>query len=303
MDKQDKIEKYILNRMSESEKADFEIDLHNDPLLKEQVELERQIVEQIRNRAFVDEQINQAKEELNQKKFESYLRGQMTETEKTDFENELQNDPLLKEQLELEHKIVEQIQDRAFVDEQIVTAKKEMKKGKTTRMIYYSVASIAASFLLFFFGQGIYQNNKFDNLYASNFKTYTNDYVITDGINRGDVKIDSLLLTAMSAYEKKDYANAEIQFNQLLSEKDSPNIRFYLAIAQLETNETEIAIKTLDALHTQSAYFDYYEQTRWYLALAHLKNHKKSTAKKYLNELVAFDGNYLDEAKNLLDEL
>lgn len=239
-----------------------------------------------------------------QDKIEKYILGQgMTESEKAEFENELKNNPLLNEQLELEQSIVGQIRNRAFVDEQINTAKKEMKRGKAVRLVLYSVTSIAAIVILSLFIPGLFTNPDFEQLYASNFTSYNNDYIATDGVYKGDIEIDSLLITAMEAYEKQDYTAAETQFAQLLSIKDNPEIQFYLAISQLETDKTELAISSLNSLYAQPINFRYYEQTRWYLALVHLKLHQKSDAKKYLKELVALEGVYWDKAKELLKAL
>jgi hypothetical protein len=303
MDMDDRIEQYILNRMTKSERIEFERELQNNPLLKEQVEMDQEIVMQIRSQANVDKQIKQAKEELMQEKFEAYILNLMTEIEKTEFENDLNNNPLLKEQLELEQSLVGQIRGHAFAEEQISTAKKEMKKGKIIRMASYSLASIAASFLLFFFGYSFYQNREMNQQFAFNFSAYTNDYIATDGSYRGDVEIDSLLLSAMRAYEMRDYPLAEAKFNQHLTEKDNPEIRFYLAITQMGTGKTKEALKTLHLLYSQPIEYRYYEQTRWYLALVQLKLHEKGEAKKYLEELVALDGVYWEKAKLLFNKL
>lgn len=303
MEMQDKIERYLLVRMTENEKADFEIEMFKNPLLKEQVELERTIVSQIRNRAFVDEQIRQAKEELNQEKFENYTLDSMTESEKAEFEYELENNPILKEQLELKQQIVGHIQDQAFVNEQIITAKKELKKGRTVKMISYSVTAIAAVLLLFFIIPLLNQNSELDKLYAANFTTYSNDYIATDVIYKGDVKIDSILLIAMSAYEKQEFAKAENQFNQILAANENPEIRFYLAMVQLENGQTNEALANLQILYAQPGEFRYYEQTRWYLALVNLKLHHKADANRYLDELTKLEGVYWDKAKELLNKL
>jgi hypothetical protein len=342
MEMQDKIERYLLVRMTENEKADFEIEMFKNPLLKEQVELERTIVSQIRNRAFVDEQIRQAKEELYQEKFESYTLDRMTEPEKAEFEYELKNNPILKEQLELKQQIVGHIQDQAFVNEQIIKAKRELKKGRTVKMISYSVTAIAAVFLLFFIIPLLKQNSELDKLYAANFEPFT-DYPVTDGTYRGDNEIDSLMLTAMSAIKKQEFAKAESQFNQILAANDNreilysreitpldtgivnedskiqysmdviqlkqkrisdnPEIGFYLAMAQLEIGKTKYALNTLKILNTQPNSYRYYEEIRWYLALANLKLHHKGEAKKYLDELVKLEGEYWDKAKELGDKL
>jgi TolA-binding protein len=243
-----------------------------------------------------------------QDKFEKYFLDQMTEAEKAEFEKELESNELLKEQLELEQAIVGQIRNRAFVDKQITTAKREMQKGRIIRLMSYSVSSIAALLLVFFVIQGVLQNRQCDQLYASNFTTPTNDYLMIDAnsrggqeTTRGEAEVDSI--SAMKAYEKKDFETAKTQFNQIISEKDNPELRFYLAITQLETGKAKDALKTLQLLYTQPKEYRYYEQTRWYLALVHLKLHHKSEAKKYLDELVAFNGLYLDKAKELLKSL
>lgn len=303
MDMQDKIEKYILNRLTESERADFEIEMHQNPLLKDQVELEQTIVTQIRRRAFVDQQIKQAREEMRQDKIERYLLDQMDLNEKAEFENELENNPLLKEQLELEEAIVTQIRNRAFVDQQISAAKKEMQKGKTIRLTLYTVVSLAAMLVLVFVVHGVWQGQQYNQLYASNFVTYTNDYLQTDGVTRGETTIDSLQVLAMTTYENQNFTEAETQLDQILAKNENPELRFYLAVSQLQNGKTELAQQTLETLYVQTPDYRYYEQTRWYLALVHLKLHHKTEAKKYLDELVKLEGVYWDKAKELLKKL
>lgn len=236
-------------------------------------------------------------------KIESYLLGQMSETEKVEFESELQNNQLLKEQLELEQAIVTQIQDRAFVEQQITSAKKEMQKGKTIRLTLYSVVSIAAMLVLVFFVRGFWQGQQYDQLYASNFVTYPNDYLIINGSYRGDVEFDSLQVMAITAYEAKDFPTAINMFTRVLTTTDNPEIRFYLAISQLEVNQTNQALTNLQTLYNQPNEYRYFEQTRWYLALVNLKIHHKAEAKKYLDELVKLEEVYWDKAKELLNQL
>ncbi len=238
-----------------------------------------------------------------QDKIEKYLQNRMIESEKAEFENELENNPLLKEQLELEQAIVEQIRNRAFVDKQIVAAKNELRRGKTLRLVLYSVTSIAAIFILSLFIPGLFTNPDFDQLYASNFTTYTNDYIMVDGVTRGETTIDSLQVKAMKAYENENFTEAETQFNQILAENENPELRFYLAVSQLQNGKTELAQQTLETLYVQTSDYWYYEQTRWYLALVHLKLHHKTEAKKYLNELIKLEGKNLDKAKEMINKL
>ena len=203
-----------------------------------------------------------------QDKFERYLLNRMDINEKAEFENELENNPLLKEQLELEQAIVTQIRNRAFVDKQISTAKKEMQKDKIIRLTLYSVVSLAAMLVLGFIVHGVWQGRQYDQLYASNFTVYNNDTPTNNDITRG--------------------------------QRDE----IFFAVSKLQNGKTKLALQTLETLYEKTDNNTYYEQTRWYLALAHIKLHHKDEAKKYLYELVEIEGGeYLDKAKELLERL
>lgn len=238
-----------------------------------------------------------------QDKIERYLLNRMDESEKAEFEKELVNNTLLKEQLEIELEVVKQIRRRAFVDKQIQTAKNEMKQSKTLRLKIYSVFSFAAMLVLVFFAHGVWQGHKYDQLYTSNFAIYSNDFMIADGVYRGDASIDSLQVLSMQAYEKNDFATASTLFLQILNNSDNPEIRFYLAITQMETGQTNKALTNLQILYSQPNEYRYYEQTRWYLALVHLKLHHKTEAKKYLDELIKLEGVCWDKAKKLIRKI
>ncbi|MDA3906310.1 MAG: hypothetical protein PF484_09570, partial [Bacteroidales bacterium] len=78
---------------------------------------------------------------------------------------------------------------------------------------------------------------------------------------------------------------------------------FYLAITQLHNNKTKKSINTFSALFQLDNDFAYYEETRWYLALAFVKQNKKKKAKSILKELIEYEGYYYDDATELLNQL
>ena len=254
----------------------------------------------------------------NRDKIEKYLLNRMTEREKADFENELQNNDLLNEQLELEQAIVGQIQKRAFIDEQINIAKKEMQGGKTIRLTIYSVVSIAAIFIMVLLVQGVWHGQQYDKMYAENFIPYKDGYLEnyvargeisrstnsgSGSLTRGEVVIDSLLINVFMAYNKGEFTKAELQFDQLLEHQDNPELRFYLAVTQLENGKAELAIKTLQPLYNLKQDYRYFEQIRWYLSLSHLKLHHKTEAMKYLNELILLNKVYWIKAAIIMKTL
>ena len=275
MDIQNNIERYLQGQMTDAEKSDFEKDLEHNDLLREQFELQREIINQIKSRAFVNAQLEMTR-------------------------GEVENDGD-----ELEQKIVTQIRNRAFVVEQINKAKGEVKKGRTIRLVRVAL-SVAALFLGVVFIHGIWQNSQMEKLYAGNFEVYEN-YLSQAGILRGENQqgqADSMIAIAMLSYENKRYDEAIKLFDRIIKlSGEKPEIQFYKAISLLAMNKNREALTLLNELYKKPKEFAYYEETRWYLALANLKIHKKQRANELLNELIELEGYYFDKASKLIDKL
>jgi len=275
MDIQNNIERYLQGQMTDAEKSDFEKDLADNELLREQLELQQKIINEIASRAFVNAQLEKAR-------------------------GEVENDGD-----ELEQEIVNQIKNRGFVNQQINMAKGEVKKGRTIRFVRIAM-SVAALFLGVVLVHGIWQNNQMEKLYAGNFEVYEND-LSQIGIFRGEnqqSQADSMLTIAMQSYENGRYDEAIELFDQIISfSGDKPEIQFYKAISLLALNKNREALTLLNELYKKPKEFAYYEETRWYLALVNLKIHKKSVAENYLKELIELEGFYYDKAKELLNQL
>jgi TolA-binding protein len=275
MDIQNKIEQYLQGKMTDAEKKDFEKELGNNDLIKAKLELQREIINQIKSRAFVNAQLAMARVEV-------------------------ENDSN-----ELEQEIATQIRNRAYVDQQINAAKSEVKKGRTIQLVRIAM-SVAALFLGVVLIHGIWQNSQMEKLYTGNFEVFEND-LTGIGTFRGTTNqtgLDTLINLALKEYESKNYIEAEKQFNHILT-LDTKNyeLRFYLGVSQLANHKTNEAIGTFEKLYQQPKEFAYYEETRWYLALANLKIHNKSAAENYLKELIQLEGFYYDKAKELLNQL
>ena len=136
----DILEKYLLGKLDETEKAEFEKQIATNDLLKEQLNIHREIQNQINSRAFVNDQIQSARGETE--KFKS----------------------------ELDDAVVHQIKSRAFVDKQIESAIAASKKNKIVKIVRTAMA-IAAVFIGLVFIQNFAQNRQMENLFAENFGT------------------------------------------------------------------------------------------------------------------------------------
>lgn len=275
MDNQNNIERYLQEQMSDAEKSDFEKELTDNYLLREQLELQQNFISQIANRAFVNSQLEMA-------------RG--------NAENNAD---------ELEQEIATQIINRAYVDQQINMAKSEVKKDKTIQLVRIIMA-VAALFLGVVLVHGIWQNNQMEKLYAGNFEVFENE-LSQAGIFRGEnqqSEADSMLTIAMISYECKRYDEAIELFDRIIGlTGNKPEIQFYKAISLLAMNKNREALLLLNELYKNPKEFAYYEETRWYLVLANLKIHKKKVAENYLKELIQLEGFYYDKANELLNNL
>jgi hypothetical protein len=65
IDIQDKIDNYLLNRMTDTERLGFETEMASDTQLKETVELQRLLVIEIKQRAFISGIIKETEERMN----------------------------------------------------------------------------------------------------------------------------------------------------------------------------------------------------------------------------------------------
>jgi hypothetical protein len=68
IDKQDIIDNYLLNRMSETERQNFESEMVADSQLKESVDLQRLLIAEIKQQAFISGIITETKERMNNTK-------------------------------------------------------------------------------------------------------------------------------------------------------------------------------------------------------------------------------------------
>ncbi|MEP0675114.1 MAG: CDC27 family protein [Nonlabens ulvanivorans] len=104
-------------------------------------------------------------------------------------------------------------------------------------------------------------------LFESNYEPYRN---VMGGIERGEEIKEDLISKAFYTYEIKDYTTAAILFEQLYETDQQSMYLFYHANAQLGKGNTQKAI-SLYKQH-QNVQDDFYARSRWYLALAYLKN-------------------------------
>lgn len=223
-----------------------------------------------------------------------YIDGEMTETEKREFETLLTTDRSLQEELEnmqLAKAVVVSYGLKEKVGNIHQQVMKELKNetpvkqiSNVRRIIRFSVA-IAASVLLIFLGAEGYNFYRLspERLFAESYTPY--ELTTTrDGNDTGESKIEKayrekkyakviainansvlsikdIFLTAMSYMETDDMARAISNFQLVLADvKDDKNsvlkdaAEYYLALAYLKNRDYDQAIELMNAIHSNSSH-------------------------------------------------
>jgi hypothetical protein len=212
-DIQTKIDNYLLSQMSEVEIQAFEAEMATDSLLNETVELQRLLVTEIKQRAFISEIIKETEERINKAKPEN------------------KTVPLT-------------------VSEATVELKPAAKKIPF-RLKMTLAWSAAAIFIGVFFVNNAVQNSRMDNLYVAYYAAPQADVMRGDG-TRGTNPEEVELMTAINYLENRNPKQAHEILLKLYQNSDesiySKDIRWYLALTELKLHNKSKAKKYLEEL-------------------------------------------------------
>ncbi|MFK7906941.1 MAG: tol-pal system YbgF family protein [Chitinophagales bacterium] len=245
-----------------------------------------------------------------------YLEGDMDKTALEAFEELVNNDPQLKQEVEW-HK---NFKDAVFVAEKEELAQRvkeliavEKEQGSKDNSVvslpkpsnqkrFYWIAAAAVLLLTFGLGLLFMPNNENSLLVNELQKTYAAP-VVTMGEN--EPNSDQIWQESISAYQLKDYKKVVL----LLSQKEQHSSldseqKFYLGLAHLyqEKGQTQKAIQYFATAKKENPML-YEENSNWYIALAYLKVDDKEAAKEYLQQIVSTKSWKHQEAQELLEEL
>jgi tetratricopeptide (TPR) repeat protein len=242
---------------------------------------------------------------------EKYLDQRMTAEERYEFEQLLENDPVMKMEFELHQQVgdtlkgekIHQLRDVLKETDNKWGMKDNAQKMKTRTINFRRIITIAATVLLFvmayqfFFSSGGSISN--EQLFADNFQPYQ---MLLSQRTLSEEEKDVILENAISAYTKGDFQDASKAFQELVqNDPEDISYQFYLAVANLGAENNEVAITTFTEIITAENN-PFKEQSQWYLALAYLQNENTENAKKSLKEIQSGQFKYA-EAQQILKEL
>lgn len=213
--------------------------------------------------------------------FDSYMNGTLSDTERAQFEERLQEDEAFRKEYELHSQIVLGIQRKelkAMFQEQEKEGQKPVRRGLVIKL-----SSIVALAACLFIGIIIVHD-------AFKMATLGGDYIaqLEQPVVRGSGVEETLSLI----YEDLQQGNyAEAQDN---IDKAKDLIREEQSVAYPTEEETEY--------HQQMLKLDS-DELDWYQALLYAKTHKVFKAKKLIKQIGASDSRYNHDAIQLISNI
>lgn len=242
------------------------------------------------------------------KLIEKYLEHKMSSIEREQFEEQIKNDPGLKEELELHRQMGTTLKGEKIhelrsvlkdVDENWVEEKSNQKSMDRT-INFRRIFAVAATVMLlvlayqFFFSDDSVVSG--EQLFADNFQPYQ---MLLSQRNLSIEEKNVVLENAISTYSKGDFDNASKSFQQLsLDDPEDISYQFYQAVAALGAEDSENAIASFKKIVSTTNH-PFMEQSRWYLSLAYLQLGDVENAKKTLNKIQSGQFKY-EETQQIL---
>jgi len=233
---------------------------------------------------------------------EKYEEGSFTDEEQKAFDIMLKKNVGLRKEVAFRNdlkRVAEAEDDDAFRNvlaefEADTDAKKSLYKSISARWL-------AAASILLLLGAGYFfvfeRTVPTQELFALNFEPYRN---VVHPIVRGTVT-QNQKTKAFAAYQTQDYKSALQLFTELYENEEEPYYLFYRANTLIQLNRAREAVPLLKKhLKTNDSLA---EKSPWYLAMAYLQLNERENAIKMLNKVVADSKFNVEEATQLLEDL
>ncbi|MEM6642276.1 MAG: hypothetical protein AAF616_04780 [Bacteroidota bacterium] len=235
------------------------------------------------------------KGEENWKKLHAYAHGSLSPKENQEIEEWLKANAeakiVVKGYREITALMPNPSEEKAWFQNEVEIIKDDISKKSSNARRWLAAACIllamGLSAVFIFQKQNFYSNvDELVSVYSREY--YPAPFITRDPQN----EVPSWIL----AYQEKKYQ----EVISLLSIADSKSVKeqFYLGMSYFYTSDTEQAIFLFQDKNLKNSLFS--EQSRWYLALAHLQLENKEIGIEILNDIIAQEAFKHAEAKNLL---
>lgn len=228
---------------------------------------------------------------------ERYVLGQMSEEERSDFENELRANSRLQDLVSESQTLKEVIRSEeniAVFQDTLKTVVQEKRKSPSYLRWWGAAAAMVFCVSAIIWMHQANQTSNPSELVLAYFEPFPDVLTSRD-------QGDSLVSLAMTAYGVGDYIQA-ISILKSIENDDSSLFRFYIGVSYQATGDYEKALDIWEELEEspeRSLKFD----IKWYKALALLGLNESERAKPIVQELVNQPSSVQSKARMLLEEL
>jgi len=213
------------------------------------------------------------------KKYDQYIKGNLTEDELDSLTREVVKDHFEKEELQNRWKRI--LQEEHDVHDSTAQSKKlfSLKNSNRLLKIVLSAAASISLLLLFWFTNQSLSVPTYEKLLSEEL----NKPFIEDIGRKG--KVEELKLQAAASYNERDYASAIKYFEQLNKIEETIDWSFYMGLCQLYQKQSDLAIQSFTAIlnHPNKKYNI---ETNWYLGMAYIMDKDFKLAKEHLEFVV-----------------
>ncbi|WP_435624323.1 tetratricopeptide repeat protein [Flagellimonas sp.] len=227
---------------------------------------------------------------------EDYLNGNLSKDEKLSFEEKLNADPSLKNELEKHKLLHEAMADFDAIDfrkriqevERGFSVEQKKKRNKWLLRIAASLIIIAGVGIVWTINE-----SSEDNLFKENYAPYP-----VEDVQRGSQ--EKIPPQVLNDYSSGKYGEI-VSVLELLVQKypEDDRIKMYLGTTYLEENRTQEALSVFKTVDDRA----YGEHALWYISLCYLNLEDRENCIKTLDSLITYNGIYQNKALRLKKEL
>lgn len=237
-------------------------------------------------------------------KIDKYLSGDMSTSERAAFEQQMNQDDALREEVALHHDIkagigeYEDAKLKMKLQEKEIILRQKEKNGsqqKSRRIFLWTALAAGLSLTVVAFIWLFFIDSP-QTLFAEYYQPYPNVVLPIDR-SQPSSRIEK---NPYQLYELGQYTEAIPLFEKQLEQEADPVVRFYLGLSYLETQQVSEAIKQLktaaEANHNLST------AAHWYLGLGYLQAGEKEEAATIFSQLATSENDFQEKAQEILEE-
>ena len=245
------------------------------------------------------------------KYIERYLDGIMSDTEKVWFEKELEGNSELQLDLELFRKTNQVILEKEIIElktqlnsiHEMLKEEKEKKlkikpKVFAGRVLLYASGIAASVIIAVLITMNIDRSYSNEQLYNMFYEPYESNI----SFRSSETNVDDELNKAMALYENRQYEEAIVIFENILSQDSTRmGVNLYSGISHMEIEQYKEANKKFNKVIEHENI--YKESAEWYLGFCYLMTSEREKAVETYETIAAGNGYYSKDAKKVLRKL